>query len=125
MKRRICLTAALILFSLPAMAQENCVVPYAPTIPKGETATRDQIVEAQNQVMAFIKASDEYQRCLLVYMNQEDATAASEKRLPNAAIKLSLTAKGDANQREKVRVGTEYNNASRAWRAANPAPPAN
>jgi hypothetical protein len=121
MLRGISLTAALLLLAVPAMAQDNCVVPYAPSVPKGETATREQILSTRDLVTAFIKASDDYQRCLLIVVQQEEQAAASEKRAANAVLLASLEAKQAANQREKVRTGEELNAAVRAWNTANTA----
>jgi hypothetical protein len=123
MKRGICLTAAFIVLSFPAVAQDSCVVPYAPTVPKGETATRDQILSTRDLVMAFIKASDDYQNCLRVYLDQQEQLAAREQRQVEAAVRASVLAKGDANQREKERTGIELNAAVRAYNAANPPAP--
>ena len=123
MMRRFCLTAvALIACAAPAMAQETCTVPYAPTVPNGATATREEISAARNQVMAFIKAADEYQVCLRASLDQENATAARERRQPHAALIASIHAKDQANMREKVRTGNELNAAIRAFNAAHPAP---
>jgi hypothetical protein len=121
MIRGISLAAAVLFLAVPAMAQDACVVPYAPTVPNGETATRDQILATRDLVMAFIKASDDYQNCLRVYLDQETATAARESRQVDAALRASVIAKGDASQREKERTGTELNNAVRAYNTAHPA----
>ena len=123
MLRGISLTAALLLFAVPAMAQDNCVVPYAPSVPKGDTATREQILSTRDLVTAFIKASDDYQRCLLIVVQREEQAAANEKRAVNSVLLASLDAKASANQREKVRTGEELNAAVRAFNAANTAAP--
>jgi hypothetical protein len=121
--RRFCLTAvALVIYAAPAMAQDTCTTPYAPTVPNGATATRDQITAARNQVMAFLKAADEYQACLKVSLEQEAQTAIRERREPHAALIASIHAKDAANMREKVRTGNELNAAIRAFNAAHPAP---
>jgi hypothetical protein len=122
MLRAVSLAAVAVLLAMPAMAQDTCVVPYAPTIPKGETATRDQILSTRDLVMAFIKASDDYQNCLRVYLDQQTALAARENRPVDATIRASAEARGAANQREKERTGAELNAAVRAFNAANPAP---
>lgn len=123
MMRRLCLAAvALVGFASPAIAQENCVVPYAPTVPKGATATREQVNTTRNEVMAFLKASDQYQVCLKLYLDQETANAARERRQVDAAVRASILAKNDANQRDKERTGAELNAAVRAYNTAHPAP---
>ena len=121
MIRGICLTAvALFAFAAPVMAQDACVVPYAPTIPNGTSATRDQILSARDSVTAFLKASDDYQNCLRVYLEQQTAIATRESREVDGAIRASVLAKNDSNQREKERIGAEFNAAVRAFNAAQP-----
>jgi hypothetical protein len=122
MRRGIYLGIALALYGVPALAQDSCVVPYAPTVPQGASATREQILSTRDLVMAFIKASDDYQNCLRVYLDQQTQLAAREQRQVDAALRASVLAKADANQREKERTGTELNAAVRAYNTANPAP---
>ena len=124
MIRRICLgVVALAAFAAPAMAQDACVTPYAPTVPDGTTATKEQILSARDQVMAFIKASDDFQACLKLYLEQQMAAAArdKDKKEIDPALKKAIIDKGDSNQREKVRTGTELNTAVRAFNTAHPA----
>jgi hypothetical protein len=124
MIRGICLSvAALVAFAVPAMAQDACVTPYAPTVPDGATATKEQILSTRDQVMAFLKASDDYQQCLKLYLDQQIAAAAKDrdKKEIDPALKKSIVDKADSNQREKVRTGTELNTAVRTFNAAHPA----
>ena len=125
MIRGLCLSVAtLVAFAVPAMAQDSCVTPYAPTVPDGTTASKEQILSARDQVMAFLKASDDYQLCLKTYLDQQVAAAAKDKdnktKEVDPALKKSIVDKGDANQREKVRTGTELNTAVRAFNTAHP-----
>ncbi len=121
MIRGFCLSAiALVALVTPAFADDACVTPYAPTVPDGAKATTEQLKTALDEVKAFIKSSDDYQACLLLYMNQQTAAAKSDKKDIDPTIKASILAKGDANQREKERVGNEYNAAARAYKAAHP-----
>lgn len=107
----------------PAMAGEACIVPFSPTIPNGATATRDQILNTRDLVTAFIKASDDYQSCLNLYLQQQEEAAQRSREPVDPAIKAGILAKGEANQREKVRVGDEFNIAVRAFNTAQaPAP---
>jgi hypothetical protein len=124
MIRGICLSvAALVAFAAPAMAQDTCVTPYAPTVPDGTTASKEQILSARDQVMAFLKASDDYQACLKLYLEQQVAAAArdKDKKEIDPALRKAILDKGESNQREKVRTGTELNTAVRAFNAAHPA----
>src|SRR5262245_24714100 len=111
MIRRICLPAvALTLFAAPAFAQDNCAAPgKGPAVPSGRTAQASELSAAAKEVVAFMKASDEYQTCLLNYINVQTETAAKEKKTFDPKIKAALQKKGDDNQKEKERVGVAYN----------------
>ncbi len=114
--------AALVLTAfaaLPASAQEACNVPYAPVLPEGATADRDQILEMRDAVTAFITESDEYQGCLSIILTQQEEDARRENREVDGAIRASLLARADANQREKERIGQAFNEAVRAYNQAN------
>ena len=113
---------ALLAFSVPAMAQDPCIVPYSPTVPKGETATQEQINASRADVLKFISVSDEYQACLNRYLAQVEETAKRDNVLVEPRVRAAIVAKGEANQREKERVGNEFNGTLRAFRAAHPAP---
>jgi hypothetical protein len=45
--------------------------------------------------------------------------AKENKKAPDPAIRKALEAKGDANQKLKVTVGTQYNAAATAYKAAH------
>ena len=123
MIRGLCLSAiALVALATPAFADDGCVTPYASTVPDGAKATTEQLKTALDEVKAFLKASDDYQNCLLLYLQQQtaEAKASKDKKDIDPTIKASALAKGDANQREKERVGNEYNTAARAYKAAHP-----
>lgn len=105
----------------PAFAAD-CVEPYAPAIANGTTATKDQMLTTQDEVKAFIKASDNYQECVLLDIQTQKAALAREQKTLNQDVIDRATAQIDRNQREKERVGTEYNVAVRAYAAAHPNP---
>jgi hypothetical protein len=121
MIRRLCLPAiALALFAAPAYAQDSCAAPTAPKVPDGKTAAAADIIAANKEVVAFMKASDDYQTCLVTYINEQDAAAKKERKTFDPKMKTAIQAKGDANQKEKERVGMAYNTAAQAYRAAHP-----
>src|SRR5215467_6681519 len=123
MIRGICLsTAALVLFAAPAFAQDKCPAPKSPSVPNGRTATAPELIAAANEVKAFIAASDDYQSCLKADLDAQMQQAAADKKDFDPKIKTALEAKGDANQKEKERVGNLYNTAAQQYRAAHPAP---
>ena len=116
--------AALCLSAAPALADNTCVEPFAPTVPHGSSATKEQLLTARNEVTAFIKASDEYQQCILLDVQQQrDAARHDQKTLPQE-VEDRAKSRIDANQREKERVGKEFNEAVQGYNAAHPAPAA-
>ena len=113
-------TAALMMLAAPAFAQDRCSAPVGPVVPDGKTATVAQLVQANKDVVAFIKASDEYQSCLLADLSAQQTEAKNNKKDFDPAIKAAIEAKGDANQKQKELVGKEYNTAAAAYKAAHP-----
>jgi hypothetical protein len=121
MTRRIWLTAAaFVMLSAPAMAADRCSAPLAPVVPDGKTATVAQLSQAAKEVVAFIKASDDYQSCLLADIAAQDKAAKDDKKTLDPAVRKALEDKGDANQKDKERVGGEYNRAAAAYKVAHP-----
>jgi len=123
MIRRISFAAAaFVALAAPAMAQDSCVTPHAPTIPDGATASRDEVLAARTEATNFIKISDEYQVCLQAYLDKEVAQAKKDKKPLDPSIEASFKSKGAANQKDKERVGQEINASLKAFNAAHPAP---
>jgi hypothetical protein len=121
MSRGIILSAAVLaVLASPAFAQDRCMSPVAPVVPNGKTATVADLVQANKDVVAFIKASDEYQNCLLADLQAQTDQAKNDKKTLDPAVKKAIEAKGDANQKLKETVGKEYNTAAAAYKAAHP-----
>jgi hypothetical protein len=123
MTRGICLsTVALVMLAAPAFAQDKCMAPIAPVIPNGRTAAVADLVQANKDVVSFIKSSDDYQSCLLADLqSQIDAAKDNkDKKGLDPAIKKAIEAKGDANQKQKEAVGKAYNAAAAAYKQAHP-----
>jgi hypothetical protein len=123
MTRGICLsTIALVMLAAPAFAQDKCSAPIAPVVPNGKTAAAAELIQAQKDVVAFIKSSDDYQNCLLADLqSQIDAAKDNkDKKGLDPAIKKAIEAKGDANQKLKETVGKQYNAAAAAYKQAHP-----
>ncbi len=121
---RIAMASAFVLgMAAPALADSsNCSEPYPPTAIDGSTATADQMKAAHNDVVNFIKSSDDYQSCLNAdYAAQAQAAARSKDKKPlDPSIKADVDAKLEANQREKEKVGAEFNTAVGAYKAKHP-----
>ena len=112
--------AALIMLAAPAFAQGPCAAPVAPVMPDGKTTTLAQLNRAAKNAVAFIKASDNYQICILDDIAAQDQQAKNNKKALDPAIRKALEDKGDANQKEKERVGKEYGVAAAAYKVAHP-----
>jgi len=78
------------------------------------------LYEANKDVVAFIKASDDYQSCLLADLQSQIDAAKDNKKELDPAIKKAIEAKGDANQKLKESVGKAYNAAAAAYKQAHP-----
>jgi hypothetical protein len=122
MVRSLVLSAvAVLVLASPASAQNSCVQPYAPTVPNGTAANKDQMLAAQNEVKTFIRDSDAYQECILRDVRGQREAARRDQKTLDPAIEEAALRRINANQREKERVGAEYNAAVRAHAAAQPA----
>jgi hypothetical protein len=110
------------MLAAPAFAQDKCSAPIAPVVPNGRTATVSDLVQANKDVVAFIKASDDYQSCLLADLQSQIDAAKDDKDKKglDPAIKKAIEAKGDANQKLKETVGKAYNAAAAAYKQAHP-----
>ena len=124
MLSRIAIASAFVLgMAAPALADSSsCSEPYPPTAIDGNTATADQMKAAHNDVVNFIKSSDDYQSCLNAdYTAQAQAAAKSKDKKPlDPSIKADVEAKLEANQKEKEKVGAEFNTAVVAYKAKHP-----
>ena len=124
MLSRIAMASAFVLgMAAPALADSSsCSEPYPPTAIDGNTATTDQMKAAHNDVVNFIKSSDDYQLCLNAdYQAQSQAAAKSKDKKPlDPSIKADVEARLEANQKEKEKVGAEFNTAVVAYKAKHP-----
>lgn len=107
-------------FTLPALAQTDCVAPVAPAAVNGASATKPQMLSAVADVKAFIAASDTYQVCLGNYLTAQRAAAVTNKTPFDANIEKDIAAKVTANQAMKEKMGGEINASLVAFKAAQP-----
>lgn len=121
MLKTLGLVASLVCLSaVPALAQSACQEPIAPAALDGATATTAQMSNAHDDVMTFIKQSDDYQSCLFKEFSDLQADAVKNKKTLDPSIQNEVTAKVDANQHLKEKVGGEYNAAVMAYKAKHP-----
>ena len=115
--------AVLLISAAPALAQSGCGgSPIAPAAVDGAKATEAQMKGAHDDVVNFIKASDDYQQCMVNDLARQKKEAAAQKdpKPLDPSIAQGVAAKIDANQRTKEKVGTEYNAAVVAYKGAHP-----
>jgi hypothetical protein len=108
------------LSTAPALAQSACQEPIAPAAIDGGTATTSQMSGAHDDVVTFIKQSDDYQSCLYKELNDAKADAVKNKKLVDPTLEPAVASKVDANQHLKEKVGGEYNAAVMAYKAKHP-----
>jgi len=121
MLKTLGLVAGLVLVSAaPAWAESACSEPIAPAAVDGSTATTAQMNAAHDDVMTFLKQSDDYQVCLLKELNDAKADAVKNKKDLDPSIEAGVDAKVQANQALKEKVGAEFNAAVVAYKAKHP-----
>ena len=114
------LASALVLASaIPAFAS-NCSEPIAPAAINGATATTAQMNAMHDDVMTFLKQSDDYQLCLLGELKAANDAAVKAKKDPDPALEADTKAKIQANQTLKEKVGAEFNASVGAYKKAHP-----
>jgi hypothetical protein len=115
--------AAVLISAAPAMAQSVCGgAPIAPAALDGSKATEAQMKDAHDDVVNFIKASDDYQGCLFSDLDRQkrEAAKAKDPKPLDQGIIDGVNAKVAANQKTKEKVGAEYNAAVHAYKDAHP-----
>ncbi|MBL6938352.1 MAG: hypothetical protein ISS15_02035 [Alphaproteobacteria bacterium] len=119
--KTIGLASALVLASaIPAFAASACSEPIAPAALNGATATTAQMNAARDDVMTFLKQSDDYQLCLLKEEKDANDAAVKAKKDPDPALDADTKAKILANQSLKEKVGAEFNTAVGDYKKAHP-----
>ena len=108
----LCMTAVAGSYAVSATACEN---PPMVTVPDGNTATTQQLLEAQQNVRTYMSAMQEYLACL----NQE-LVATGDDAL--AEFKQLMVMRYDAAASEIESVVALFNAQVQAYRAANPEP---
>jgi hypothetical protein len=95
-----------------------CEAPSPVAMPDGSTSTRDQMLAAQAQVKAYQAAMNEFVACIDSELDAQGEQAPEE-------FKSLMVSRHNAAVAEMEGVAASFNEQLRAFRAANPAPPAN
>ncbi|MDH4124178.1 MAG: hypothetical protein OEW64_03725 [Gammaproteobacteria bacterium] len=118
------LTTKIVISCLLAVSTSTslaCDYPERPSIPDGNTASKDELLAAKEAVNAYLAGVDSYLTCI------EDAEKAAVAELENpdpADLQRRdemLSKKFDAANDEKVLVGEQFNQQVRAYNAARQA----
>ena len=113
MTRMIKISAATILFFATSIAFA-CDYPERPSIPDGNTASKEDLLAAKNSVQDFIAKVDEYLTCI-----ETEAVAERENQTPEEVQRANemLDKKFAAANDEKALVGEQFNQQIRAYNA--------
>ena len=116
MKNLTILSAALLLFAIPAFGFA-CEYPERPTLPDGSVASKEDMIAAQTVVKAFIAAVDEYLDC--IEQEEKDAIAAMDNPDEETIQRRDelLSKRFDAANEEKFLFGEQWNQQVRAYNA--------
>jgi hypothetical protein len=99
-------------------AAAACEAPSPVAMPDGATATREQMLAAQQEVRAYQAAMNEFVACIDSELEGEGEQAPEE-------FKALMVSRHNAAVTEMEGVAAAFNDQLRAFRAANPAPAAN
>ena len=114
-------TACVLALVVPAAADSGaCSEPIAPAAVDGSTATLQQMKDAVADVKAFLRASDEYQECLIDDYRTQATEARHKKKELDPSVGKEVETKTHTNQLLKIKVGAEYNAAAGAYTAKHP-----
>ena len=100
-----------------AFAGLACENPTVVTVPDGKTATKEQLLTAQGQVKSYMAAMQDYLACV---DNEAEAKGADAP----AEYKSMMAARHNDAVTEMESVATAFNEQVKAYKAANPTPPA-
>jgi hypothetical protein len=114
------LTAAFLAATAAPALADQCSEPIPPSAVDGSTATKEQMTQARDDTVHFIKASDDYQSCLYADLKMQKMEAVKNKKTFPSSIEDAVNAKVKDNQSEKEKVGGEYNAAAIIYEKKHP-----
>lgn len=97
----------------------GCDYPKRAKVPNGATATKQEMLEGQQQVKAYMAAMDEYLACI---EKEESETQASMPELTEeerSVRSAALTKKHNAAVEEMELIAARFNEAVRAYKASS------
>ena len=100
-----------------AAAASACDNPTMVAVPDGQTATMEQLLDAQGKVKTYMAAMEEYLACL------NDELEAAGEDAP-AEFKSLMVTRHNTAVTEMETVAAEFNEQVQAYKAANPTPAA-
>ncbi len=100
-----------------ASAAVACEQPAAVAVPDGKTSTREQMIAGQAQIRTYQTAMTEFLACIDGELEAEGERAPDE-------FKTLMVSRHNAAVAEMEGVAAAFNEQLRAFRAANPTPPA-
>ena len=101
----------------PAIADDAaCTAPIPPVAIDGATATDDQMKTMHDDVVNFINQSDDYQNCVVADLDAKKAKAHKMKIEFDPYVAKQAEAAIAENQRQKEKVGGEFNAAVQAYK---------
>ena len=106
-----------------SVAAEDCTAPTSPSLPDGDSATMEQMLEGQKAVKTFQTANLEYMACLESRFTAAEAAAKKgsdeEKASAQAQYSEAMNAYNAAVSEEE-KVAGQFNSEIRDYKAANP-----
>ncbi len=110
----------LTLGSAASMA-EDCAAPAVPTLPDGDSATLEQMLEGQAAVKAYQSSNTEYRTCLEPKISAAEVAASGESPGPELTEAVTtLNEAYNASVSSEEELAGKFNTELKKYKAANP-----
>ena len=100
---------------------DDCTAPQTPALPDGATASMEQMLAGQKAVKAFQAANSEFRQCLdpkVSAAELESVADAEDENIQTILQQLNEDYNHSVSEEETLAEG--FNNALKAYKAANP-----
>lgn len=104
-----------------ATMAEDCTVPDVPSLPDGDSATLEQMLEGQAAVKAYQASNTAYRICLEPKISAAEVAASGES--PGPELTEAFTALNEAYNSSvsaEEEVASKFNSELKKYKAANP-----